>query len=152
MTYRNVRSLYKLADMEEDLSITLEPMGKMKHMRGHFGIVFHALSNGEVTVQISWHGRRPFHNFGTTGQIVAYEGSFWGSWWGLCTIRSTMLERKFLSLSLSLSCLRDLELDPEALRLVITFDRDPQQTSGLIIHILDSLFAYLNPLVCSHIH
>ena len=34
-----VRSLYKSADMEEDLSITLEPMGRMWHMRGHFGVV-----------------------------------------------------------------------------------------------------------------
>ena len=43
-----VRSLYKSADMEEDLSITLEPMGRMWHMRDHFGVVYHAQSNGEV--------------------------------------------------------------------------------------------------------
>ena len=41
MTNPMVRSLYKSADMEEDLSITLEPMGRMWHMRGHFGVVFH---------------------------------------------------------------------------------------------------------------
>ena len=78
-----------------DLSITLEPMGRLLHMRGHFWVVFHAQSNVEVTVQISWHGRRPFHNFGTNGQNVAYEGSFWGSfscpiqWWGHCTNQLT---------------------------------------------------------------
>ena len=48
-----VRSLYKSADMEEDLFITLEPMGGMWHMRDHFGVVFYAQSNGEVTVQVS---------------------------------------------------------------------------------------------------
>ena len=38
--------------MEEDLSITLEPTNKLWHMRGHFGVVFHAQSNVEVTVQM----------------------------------------------------------------------------------------------------
>ena len=53
MPNQKVISLYKLADMEEDLSITLEPMGRMWHMRGHFEAVFHAQSNGEVAVLIS---------------------------------------------------------------------------------------------------
>ena len=35
-----VRSLYKSADMEDDLSITLQLMGGLRHMRGHFGVVF----------------------------------------------------------------------------------------------------------------
>ena len=35
-----VRSLYTSADMEEDLSITLEPMDRFKHMKGPFGVVF----------------------------------------------------------------------------------------------------------------
>ena len=48
-----LRSLYKSADIEEDLSITLELMGIMWHIRGHFGVVFYAQSNGEVTIQIS---------------------------------------------------------------------------------------------------
>ena len=48
-----VRSLYKSADMEEDLSISLEPIGGLWYMRGHFGVDFHAQSNDEVTVQIS---------------------------------------------------------------------------------------------------
>ena len=48
-----VRSLYTSADMEEDLSITLEPMDRFKHMRGPFGVVFQGKSNGEVTVHIS---------------------------------------------------------------------------------------------------
>ena len=47
-----VRSLYKLADMEEDVSITLEPMDEKWHMRSHCGIVFHTQSKGEVTVQM----------------------------------------------------------------------------------------------------
>ena len=35
-----VRSLYTSADMEVDLSVTLEPMDRFKHMRGPFGVVF----------------------------------------------------------------------------------------------------------------
>ena len=34
-------------------SKTLEPMGGFRHIRSHFGVVFHVQSNGEVTVQIS---------------------------------------------------------------------------------------------------
>ena len=37
-----VRSLYTSADMEENLSITFEPVDRFKHMRGHFGVVFKA--------------------------------------------------------------------------------------------------------------
>ena len=37
-----VRSLCTSADMEEDLSITLEPMDRFKHMRGPFGVFFKA--------------------------------------------------------------------------------------------------------------
>ena len=37
-----VRSMYTSADMEEDLSITLEPMDRFKHMRGPFGVFFKA--------------------------------------------------------------------------------------------------------------
>ena len=48
-----VKSLYTSADMEKDLSVTLEPMDKFKHMRGLFGVVFQGQSNGEVTVHIS---------------------------------------------------------------------------------------------------
>ena len=36
-----VRSPYKSADMEEDLSITLVPMGGMWHMSGHFGVILY---------------------------------------------------------------------------------------------------------------
>ena len=53
MTNPMVRLLYKSADMEEDLHVTLEPMHGIMHMRGHFRVVFHDQSNGEVTVQIS---------------------------------------------------------------------------------------------------
>ena len=47
-----VRSLYKSADMEEDLPITWEPMDGLRHMRAHFGVV---LYNPMVrsTIQIS---------------------------------------------------------------------------------------------------
>ena len=48
-----VRSVFKSADMEEDLSITLEPMDRFWLMRGHFGVVFYAQSKFEVTVHIS---------------------------------------------------------------------------------------------------
>ena len=48
-----VDSLYTSADMEEDLSITLQPVDGFQHMRGHFGVVFHDQSNGEVTLHIS---------------------------------------------------------------------------------------------------
>ena len=43
--------LYRSADMEEDLFITLEPMDKC--MGGQFGVVFHAQFNGRVAVHIS---------------------------------------------------------------------------------------------------
>ena len=36
-----MRSLFKSADMEEDLSITLVPMVGFRHLRGLFGVVFH---------------------------------------------------------------------------------------------------------------
>ena len=45
-----VRSMYKSADMEDDLHVTWEPMHGIRLMRGHFGVVFHAQSNGELTV------------------------------------------------------------------------------------------------------
>ena len=64
-------------------------------MRGHFGVVFHVLSNGEVSVQ---------------SDLPYLKENF-------CLCLS-------LSMSLSLSCLRDLELDPEALRLVNFKDHD----------------------------
>ena len=44
-------------------------------MKCQFGVVFHAKSNGKVNVQISWYGRRPLHNFATTGGISRHEGS-----------------------------------------------------------------------------
>ena len=43
-----VRSLYTSADIEEDLSITLEPMDRFKHMRGPFRVVFQGQSNGTM--------------------------------------------------------------------------------------------------------
>ena len=48
-----VRSLCKSADIEDNHHETWEPMHGISHMRGHFGVVFHAQSNGEVTVQIA---------------------------------------------------------------------------------------------------
>ena len=48
-----VRFLYTSADMEEDLSITLEPMDRFKYMSSYFGVVFQGQSNGEVTVHNS---------------------------------------------------------------------------------------------------
>ena len=41
-----VRSLYTSADMEEDLTITLQPVDGFQHMRCQSGVVFHAQSNG----------------------------------------------------------------------------------------------------------
>ena len=48
-----IRSLYTSADMEEDLTITLQPVNGFQHMRGQLGVVFLSQSNGEVPVQIS---------------------------------------------------------------------------------------------------
>ena len=63
-----VRSLNKSADIEEDLSITLQPVEAdmeedlpitlqeeegFQQMKCQFWVVFHAKSNGVVTVQIS---------------------------------------------------------------------------------------------------
>ena len=44
-----VRSMYKSADMEEDLSVTLQPVEGFQQMRGQFGIVFHSQTIGKVT-------------------------------------------------------------------------------------------------------
>ena len=46
-------SLYKSADMEEDLPITWKPMDGYRHMKAHFEVLFHAQSNDEVTAKIS---------------------------------------------------------------------------------------------------
>ena len=46
-----VRSLYKSAVMEDYLHVTWEPMHGIRHMRGHFGVVFHAQSNGHYILQ-----------------------------------------------------------------------------------------------------
>ena len=48
-----VRSLYKSADMEDDLHVTWKAMHGIRQMRGHFGVVFHAQSNGEVSIVVS---------------------------------------------------------------------------------------------------
>ena len=48
-----VRSMYKSADLGEDLSITLKPLEVFQQMRGQFGIVSYAQSKGKVTVRIS---------------------------------------------------------------------------------------------------
>ena len=48
-----VSLLHKSADMEDHLSITLEPMDGFGHKRGQFGVVFHAQLIGEVAAQIS---------------------------------------------------------------------------------------------------
>ena len=48
-----VISVHKSADMEEDLHVTWEPVHRIRRMKGHFGVVFHAQSNDEVNVQIS---------------------------------------------------------------------------------------------------
>ena len=48
-----VRSLYKSADTEDNLHITWKPMHVIRQMRGHFGVVFHAQSNGEVSILVS---------------------------------------------------------------------------------------------------
>ena len=49
------------------------PSHRTRHMRGHFGIVFHAQSNGEVTVQNNWHGRRRSWNLGINAQNKALD-------------------------------------------------------------------------------
>ena len=41
------------ADVHIEMTITLDLLVGFGHMRGLFGVVFHAQSNGEVTVQIS---------------------------------------------------------------------------------------------------
>ena len=40
-----VRLLYKSADMEEHLSITLQPVEGFQQMKCQFGVVFHVKSN-----------------------------------------------------------------------------------------------------------
>ena len=48
-----VRSLYKSADMKNEMTITLDPVVGFGCAKGQFGVVLHAQSDGEVTVQIS---------------------------------------------------------------------------------------------------
>ena len=53
-----VRSLYKSADMEDDLSITLQPMGGLRHMRGHFGVVFRSEGSPQLALSGRKEGRK----------------------------------------------------------------------------------------------
>ena len=48
-----MRSLYILADMENHISITSDPMDGYQSVRHHFGVDFQGQSNDEVTVHIS---------------------------------------------------------------------------------------------------
>ena len=72
-THQLVRSLHKSADMEEDLPITWQPVEGFQHMRGQFGVVFHAQSIGEVSIHISWHWWRLPHNLAARTSSVQNE-------------------------------------------------------------------------------
>ena len=47
--------LYKSADKYADFSLTLTLVYKIGHMRGHFGVVFQAKSNGKVKSGVQLH-------------------------------------------------------------------------------------------------
>ena len=48
-----MRSLYTSADMEENISITSDPVDGFQSVRNHFGVFFQGQSNSEITVHIS---------------------------------------------------------------------------------------------------
>ena len=50
-----VRSLYKSADIKNKMTITLDLVGGFQHVRGHFGVVFQAKSNGKVKSGVQLH-------------------------------------------------------------------------------------------------
>ena len=61
--------LYKTADLNINFTVSFDPMDRFQHVGGHFGVVLQGQANGEVTVHISWHGRRHLHNLQYSGQI-----------------------------------------------------------------------------------
>ena len=69
-----VRPLYTRADMEIDISITSDTVDGFQSLRGNLGVVFQGQSNDEVTVHISWHGKRHLHNFWSSGWISKCQG------------------------------------------------------------------------------
>ena len=87
--------LYKTADLHIIFTLSFDPVDRFWQLKSHFGVVFQAKSNGEVTVHISWHGKIHLHNFWSSGQILTLEESFWGSfssqikWWGHCAHQLT---------------------------------------------------------------
>ena len=64
-------------------SITFDPVNGFWHSKSHFGVVFRGQSNGDakspVTVQISWLQHHYHCIFWSTGQILTFKESFWGS-------------------------------------------------------------------------
>ena len=74
-----VRSLYTSADMKKDNFITSDPVDGFQSVRGHFGVVFHGQSNGEVTVHISSHGRRHLCNILSSVWMSTCQGSIQGN-------------------------------------------------------------------------
>ena len=79
MAYPILRSdqlwLYRTADLNINFTVSFDPVDRFQHVRGHFGVVFHGQSNGEVTVHISSHGRRHLHNILSSVWMSTCQGS-----------------------------------------------------------------------------
>ena len=60
--------LYKTADLHIIFTLSFDPVDRFWQLKSHFGVVFQAKSNGEVTVHISWLGKTHLLNL-------------WSSWW-----------------------------------------------------------------------
>ena len=43
--------LYRTADLNINFTVSFDPVDRFQHVRGHFGVVFHGQSNGEVQVK-----------------------------------------------------------------------------------------------------
>ena len=71
--------LYKTADLNINFTVSFDPMDRFQHVGGHFWVVLQGQANGEVTVHISWHGRRHLHNLQYSGQISTCKRLFWGN-------------------------------------------------------------------------
>ena len=91
--------LYKSADFKIIITVSFDPLDGFWHSKCHFGVVFQGQFNGEVrspmAVQISWLRQKYHHIFWSSGWILMFKGSFWGSfsrpiqWWGQITYDCT---------------------------------------------------------------
>ena len=76
-----VRSNQLYSCTNQLINVQISPfVYKIGHMRGHFGVVFQAKSNGEVNSAVQlYKSADKCADFSICVQNWAYEASFWGS-------------------------------------------------------------------------